>query len=180
MLGLLLWTAAASALDGNDRLVIELGDGSTVAGWYYSVDEEELTVSGDNRFQSVPIDAITGVIRNDESLPLEELRLEIREILDANAAWREEPPPHPHPLVVGGLSMVWAGAGHAVLREWDDVKGYAILEGVVLGAAAYNIYSRSSLSVLVSLGALSALFRIYAASDSVRITQSRRARLGLK
>ena len=50
---------------------------------------------------------------------------------------------------------------------------------VVFGAAAYNIYSRSSLGVLASLGALSVLFRVYAASDAVRITQSRRARLGL-
>ena len=75
--------------------------------------------------------------------------------------------------------MLWAGGGHAVLGEWKEVKGYAIVEGVIIGAGIYNIYRRSSLGVLVSLGALDLLFKVYSAGEALYITRARRARLGV-
>ena len=94
---LMLWSMVAQALDGNDRLVLVLDDGVEVSGWFYSVDEESLTVSGDNRFTSVPLDAIRAVQRDEEPLALTNFHHEVRELLDARDRERASPPPHPHP-----------------------------------------------------------------------------------
>jgi hypothetical protein len=173
----LLWSMLAFSLDGNDRLVLELNDGTEVHGWFYSVDEEVLVVSGDNRFTPIPLEAIGRITRNEEPLPLEDFRGEVKTRLEALEAERANPPPLPHPLWVGGLSMVWAGSGHAVLGEWTDAKGYAVVEIVILGAGAYNLHRGSGLGVMVSLGALDLLFKLYSAGEAMQLARSRRARL---
>ena len=176
---LILCTLVAHALDGNDRLVLSIQGGPEVQGWFYSVDEHTLVVSGDNRFTSIPLDSIRAVQRNEEPMALEEFQSEVLTILAALEDERADPPPHPHPFVVASLSMLWAGAGHAVLGEWTEVKGYAVAEGVILGAAVYNIYRRSSAGVLISLAALDLLFKGYSAGEAVYLVRARRARLGI-
>ena len=174
---LLLWSFLGYALDGNDRLVLQLQDGTEVRGWYYAVDTESLVLSGENRLTKVPIAAIESVLRDEEVLSIASFHAEVEVVLAAARAERANPPPHPHPVLVAGASMLWAGAGHALLGEWKEARGYSIVEGVILGAAAYNVYRRSALGVLVSLAALDLLFKLYAAEESMQLTRVRRARL---
>lgn len=175
----LLYLISAFAFDGNDRLKLQMEQGVEVSGWFYSFENGVLVVSGDNRFVSVPVSNIQAVECNDLPMPLDEFHGQIEMLVRQRIEEQANPPPHAPPFVVVGLSMLWAGSGHAVLGEWKEAKGYAVVEGVIIGTAIYNIYRRSSLGVLVSLGALDLLFKAYSAGEALYITRARRARLGL-
>ena len=78
-----------------------------------------------------------------------------------------------------GLSLGWAGAGHAAVGDWRGFWRYSLVEATILGVAGYNLALSQDLSVLVPLAGLEVLFRSYAASEAVRITRKRRNKLGL-
>ncbi len=172
----LLLPRRAAALDGNDSLVLQLAGGAEVRGWFYSVKDGVLTVSGENRFTPVPVSAVVGVQRDGAPLPLDVFHREVAQAQARLDAMRADPPPHPPAGVVIGASVLWAGAAPASVGNWKKAAAYSVVEGILVGTAAANV-SQGSGAVLVPLLGLDVLFKGYAAGEAVRVTRRRRDRL---
>jgi hypothetical protein len=84
----------------------------------------------------------------------------------------------PRPVLVGGLSVLWAGAGPAALGNWKSAAAYSVLEASFLGAGAVMI-ANEQYGPLLPLAALDALLHAWAAGDSVRESRRRRSRADL-
>ncbi len=173
-----LLTGAASALDRNDHLALDLGDGQRIEGYYYSSADGVLVVSGDNRFERVPVALVADVALNGEPVPLERLRREVAEAQAALDAYRADPPSHPPPGVVFGMSLLWSGSGHAALGDTASLWGYSLVEATLLGVGAWNLATSDNHGVLLPLGGVLAVFRGYAAAESAREARRRRQLLG--
>lgn len=175
-LALALAPTRALALDGNDSLVLRLAGGGEVEGWFYSVADGVLTVSGDNRFTRIPVSAVVAVQRDGEPLPMAVFQSEVDQAQALLDAMRADPPPHPPAGVVIGASVLWAGAAPASVGNWKKAAAYSVVEGVLVGTAIANARAGSA-AVLVPLLGLDVLFKGYAAGEAVRVTKKRRARL---
>jgi len=171
---LLALCGPALALDGNDALTLELVGGARVEGWYVGVDGGTLRVSGDNRFTDVPVEQIVAAQRDGEPLPLAQLHAELDAAQRQLDALRADPPAHPAPVVVGGASLLYAGAGHAAMGEWKAAAGWAAIDTVVLGAAAWNLVGEKSVPGALPVLALDVIIKAAAAGDAARIARRRR------
>ncbi|HCH62264.1 MAG: hypothetical protein CL927_08705 [Deltaproteobacteria bacterium] len=175
-----LFATPAHALSGNDYLYLVLADGIRVKGWYYGSLDGVLTVSGDGRLLDVSVDAIASVVRNGEPWPLSELLADVAIEQAKEDAWRLAPPPHPPGWLVVSGNMACCGLGHAALGDGRGFARYAIIDAVLLGAAAYAVLEGPGWGLAVPVVGLDIGFRIYASGDALRATQRRRARLGLR
>ncbi len=175
----LLLGGSAQAFDGNDALRVTVVGGDVVEGWYVSAVDGLLVLSGNNQFYEVPLPAIQTIVRDGELLDPLTVQAELASAQATMDAFRADPPPHPHPAAVIGASMLFAGAGHAMVGEWKPVAGYAAVELVLLGTAAWNVRNRTY-AVLVPLGLLEMVVRGYSASEAAAITRSRRRKLSLE
>ena len=168
---------AAHALDGNDELVLELQGGARVEGWYVGVDRGVLRLSGHDRFADVPVSLVTRVTRDGAAMPLS---LFLDEVSQAQAdldAFREHPPAHPPPLAVAGVSMLYAGAGHAALGDWKGAAGWAAVDTGILAVAAWNVWGDDRPAAALPALALSALIKAAAAGEAAHIARRRRRRM---
>jgi len=169
-----LLAGAALALDGNDRLVLELAGGEVVEGSYIRSGPDTVAISpAAGEIHEVPLVIVEQALVNGEPMPLEQLRAE------AAAAWQQTllmvPPEqwNPHPAGVAGASMLLAGTGHAMLGEWKAAGGYAAVEGVFLGTIALNVALEDPRPLPALIG-LDVLFKIWAAQEAARIAKRRR------
>ncbi len=177
LLALLLATAPAAALDGNDALRFDLLGGAQVQGWYVGVDAGTIRLSGDNRFTDVPINQITAVERDGEPLPMPVFLSEVAEAQALLDALRAAPPPTPPPALTAGVSFAYAGAGHAALGEWKGAATWAAIDTIILSAAAWNIFGEESIPAAIPVLALDLLIKGAAAGDAARIARRRRKAL---
>jgi hypothetical protein len=175
-----LASTPAMALSGNDYLYLVLADGMRVKGWYYEAKDGTLTVSGDGRLLDVSVDSIANVTRNGQPWPLSELLADVAMEQAKEDAWRANPPKHPPGWVVVAGDMVCCGLGHAALGDRKGWASYAIVDVVFLGAATWAVLDGPGWGLAVPVVGLDLGFRAYAAGDALRITQRRRARLGLR
>ena len=76
--------------------------------------------------------------------------------------------------------MACCGLGHATLGDGSGFARYAVLDAVLLGAAAFAVLEGPGWGLAVPVIGLDIGFRMYASGDALRITQRRRARLGLR
>ncbi|RME22810.1 MAG: hypothetical protein D6798_14960 [Deltaproteobacteria bacterium] len=174
---LLALSGPAAALDGNDALALDLVGGAHVEGGYVGVDDGILRLSGDNRFVDVPVDQVVAVERDGEPFPLSQFLAEVAEAQQALDALRAAPPAHPPPAVVGGASLVYAGAGHMAMGEWKAAAGWAAMDTVILGAAAWNLFGERSIPATIPVLALDLVIKAAAAGDAARIARRRRRQL---
>lgn len=179
LLALLLALSAgpARALDGNDELVLALDGGAVVRGWYVGVDQGVLRLSGDNRFTDVPLDQVVAVQRDGQPLELGAFQAEAAAAQAALDALRADPPRVAPPAVAFGASLVWAGAGHAAAGDWRAGAGWAAVDLVLLGAAAWTLGVQRSTGAAIPIVAVDALVRVVAAGDAARISRRERRRL---
>jgi hypothetical protein len=172
-LGLLAW-GAAWALGANDRLALTLSDNVRVEGWYYLTDAGVVVLSGDNRFQRVPVALVVGVERNGEPWGAAAFREEIAQAQAALDAYRADPPPHPAPGVVTGLGLVWAGLGHAALGQGGRALSLAALDATLLGVSIWQV-RRGQGAVALPLVAMDLTVRAWSARDAARTARRRNA-----
>lgn len=165
---------AALALDGNDELTLTLVGGASLTGWFVGVDQGVLRVSGDNRFTDVALDQVLAVRRDGEEMALQDFLVEAAEAQARLEALRADPPSTPPPALVGGASMLYAGAGHAALGEWKGAATWALVDSVILSAAAYNLFVEDSIPAAIPVLALDLLIKGAAAGDAARIARRRR------
>jgi len=177
---LALASTPAHALSGNDYLYLVMADGIRVKGWYYETKDGTLTLSGDSRLLDVRVDGIASVVRNGEPWPLTELLGEVAVEQAKEDAWRADPPPHPPAWVPITGNLVCCGLGHASIGDKKGFARYAIVDAIFLGAATWAVVDGPGWGLAVPVVGLDVLFRGYAASDAMRTTQRRRARLGLR
>lgn len=167
----------AAALDGNDELTLALHGGAIVTGWYVGVDAGVLRLSGNNRFTNVPLDQVQAVQRDGEPVELALFLAEAAQAQAALDALRADPPRTAPPAVAFGASLVWAGAGHAAAGDWKGAAGWAAVDAVLLGAAAWNLGAERSMGAALPIFAIDLLVRGVAAGDAARIARRERRRL---
>lgn len=171
MLPLLLLQNAA-ALDGNDSLTLTLTGGVDVTGWFLRAESDQVVLSSKSGIVEVPLVLVESVVCNDEPMPLVEFQAEAAEAWGLLEAFRADPPPHPHPAATVGLSLLWAGSGHAALGDWRGFATYTVVETVLLSSIALNVATNNP-QPIPSLIALDLIFRGWSARESARVARRR-------
>lgn len=166
--------ASGLAVESGERLRVELVGGALLEGYFLRTDGAVLVLSTENQALEVSAPLITAVWRGQDPVPPEQFRAELE-------AWALAAQPiekwHPAPLLVGAASVVWPGAGHAILGDWHSFAGYSVVECVLLGVAAYQVFYQESYGPLVPIAALDLMFRGTATADAVRTAKRQRATL---
>lgn len=171
---LLLLVGAALALDGNDTLRLTLAGAVEVEGSFLRASPDALLVSPEaGEHIEVPLVLIEAAVVNGEPMGLAELRAEAAEAWQREMALIPDDLRLPSPVGVGAASVVWAGAGHALLGEWRPAAGYAALDAVILGTIGLNVAAEDP-RPLPALVALDVLVKIWAAQESARMAKRRR------
>jgi len=165
------------AFGGNDRFELVLQGGASVTGWYVSVDQGILKLSGDNRITPVPVDLVVAVRLNDQDILVEDFLDEVRQSQERLDLMRADPGPSASPALAGGLSLAWAGAGHLAVGAPKEAVGWAVLDGALIGAAAWTLAAERSVGATVPILALDVLVRVAAASDASRAARRKRRAL---
>ncbi len=171
---LLLLLPWLCAFGGNDRFELVLEGGATVTGWYVSVDQGVLRLSGDNQIVPVPVDLVVAVRLNDEPITVDAFLEEVRQSQERLDLLRAAPGPSASPALAGGLSMAWAGAGHLAVGQPKEAVGWAVLDGALLGAAVWTLAGERSVGATVPILALDVLVRVAAATDATRTARRKR------
>jgi hypothetical protein len=168
----LLLTPLANALDGNDDLVLTLTGGMAVSGWFLRAESDRIVLSGETGLIEVPLVLIESVSRNGEPMGEAVFQSELAEARALLEAFRADPPPHPHPATTFGLSLLWAGAGHAAIGDRRGFATYSVVEGVLLSSIALNV-ATSNPQPIPSLVALDVIFKVWSARESTRVARRR-------
>lgn len=162
----LLLAGQAWAIDGNDRLELVLTTGEQVDGWFYRYEQGQLVLSGEGRLVSVWEGALGSVLCNGAVLSREALHLEL---VEAEArAHRAAAGPTPHPAAVTAASVVWAGAGPALLGDRRQAVWMSVAEVALLSGAAYGAFSAESWNVIVPMVGVDLALHGWAARDARR------------
>ena len=166
--------ALVLALEANDVVRVELVAGGELEGRVLEGDDEAFTLTFDNRAEAVPWALVGEAWVNGESIPVPQLQ---REVLEFDLARQPLLPDRrwPHPVVVGGASILWPGTGQLLLGDVGSFVGYSAIELGLLGGMAWWVLVEQNASPLVTLGALSMAFRIWSAADAVYVTKKRRS-----
>ncbi|MFT5681800.1 MAG: hypothetical protein ACI8RZ_002718 [Myxococcota bacterium] len=171
MLALLLMPLA-SALDGNDSLDLTLTGDVEVSGWFLRAEADRVVISSEVGIVEVPLVLIESVSRNGEPMGAAAFAEELAEAWGLLEAFRADPPPHPAPAVTFGLSLLWAGSGHAAIGDWRGFTTYSIIEGVLLSSIALNV-ATSNPQPIPSLIALDVIFKVWSARESTLVARRR-------
>ena len=171
MLPLLLIPIAA-ALDGNDQLALTLTGGVEITGWFLRAEADRVVLSGDVGIVEVPVVLIESVMRNDEPMGEALFMGEVAEAWSLLEAFRADPPPHPHPAATFGLSLLWAGSGHAAIGDWRGFRNYSLIEGALLSSIALNV-AVDNPQPIPTLIALDVIFRVWSARESTLVARRR-------
>ena len=162
---------AARATGSGDRVTLTLTNGDTVEGWVLSWDDALVRLSGPDGVSVVPLSMVQTATGPDGPLEADAFRAALG---PGVAAPLRTPRRLASPTAAAGLSVLWAGAGHAALGEWRAASGYAVVDGVLVGAGVWAVQARQA-GALVSLIGLDLLFRGWSAAESARIARRRRA-----
>lgn len=168
----LLLLPIASALDGNDQLTITLSGDVEVTGWFLRAEADRVVLSSDVGIVEVPVAIVESVIRNGEPMGEALFLAELSDAWSLLEAFRADPPPHPHPVATFGLSMLWAGSGHAAIGDWRGFRNYSIIEATMLSSIALNI-AVDNPQPLPTLIALDVIFRVWSARESTLVARRR-------
>lgn len=167
--------ASVPVLHSGIGLEIEALGGLRYQGAFSGLMEDQLLISTREGVLEIPMPVVLsvqveGVAYAPEAF-LEGVRRWGQELVD-------EAVRTPRPVLVGGLSVLWAGAGPAALGDWKSAAAYSLLEVSFIGAGVVMI-SNDQYGPLLPLGALDALLHVWAVSDSVRESRRRRSRARL-
>lgn len=171
----LVLVASALALEPGDRVRLELAADQSLEGILQSADGDELVLSSAGVQHTVRLTVVEHAWVDGRSLTPADLGREMAELEQREALERAAQGWIPRPASVAIASVLWPGAGHAMLGQWGLFAGYSGVEAVLLGLSAYYVFYDQNLVPAVPLVAVSALFRGYAAVDSARTASKRRA-----
>lgn len=162
----LLFAGQAWAIDGNDRLELTLTTGEQVDGWFYRYEQGRLVLSGEGRLVSVWEGALGSVVCNGAKLSREALHLELLEAEDR--VRKAAAGPAPPPAAVTAASVVWAGAGPALLGDRRQAVWLSVAEVALLTGATYGAFSAESWNVIVPMVGVDLALHGWAARDARR------------
>jgi hypothetical protein len=172
---ILLLTGTAWGLDGNDALVLQLAGDVVISGTFLRAEPDQIWLSSaeDSEIIAVPLILLENATINGAPVSLEQIHSEAAQswetvrVLVGDQGWA------PHPIPVSGASLLFAGAGHAMLGDGRAAGGYAAVESVLLGTIALNVALEDPRS-LPALIAVDVLLKIYAAQESARMARRKR------
>lgn len=171
----LVLIAAALALEPGDRVRLELSADQQLEGILLSADADELVLTSAGVDHTVRLTVIEHAWVDERSLTPAELGREMAELDQRQELQRAAQGWTPRPATVAIASVIWPGAGHAMLGQWGLFAGYSGVEAVLLGLSAYYVVYDQNLVPAVPLAAVSLLFRGYAAVDTARTASKRRS-----
>ncbi len=167
--------AAVPVIRDGIGLVVEVIGGERYEGAFVGLAQERLKLSTHDGLIELPVPVLVGVEVEGAPYSVEAFREGVRAwgraLVDASVRT-------PRPVVVVGLSVLWAGAGPAALGQWKSAGAYSLLEASFLGAGAVMI-ANEQYGPLLPLAALDGLLHVWAATDSAREARRRRARAHL-
>lgn len=156
-------------------LVVEVIGGQRYEGAFVGLRANHLRVSTHDGLLEVPVPVITAV-------SVQGVSYEPEAFLEGVQRWGQELAEQavrvPPPALVACSSVLWAGAGPALLGDWQAFAAYSLLEASFLGAGAVMIVNEQY-GPLLPLAALEVLLHGWAAGDSVRESRRRRSRAEL-
>ncbi|MFH1466245.1 MAG: hypothetical protein ABIO70_17810 [Pseudomonadota bacterium] len=153
-------------------LVVSVLGGERLEGAFVAYERDRLVLSTREGQKEIGLPLILSVEVEGSSFTPEAFVEGVRRWSEAQRLDALSTPP---PVLVGGASVLWAGAGPAMLGRWDSFLAYSIVEGALLGAGAVMV-ARGQYGPLLPLAALDVLVHGWAAGDSVHEARRRRRR----
>ena len=179
-----LWlvTLPVLAIDNNDHLILELDGGERVEGWYLKVDEDVIVMSVPETGTTarIPTAIVKSAAVNNQPMPLDAFKSEVEEEWGKIVEWRLNPPPHPSPVLVGGVGFLLAGTGHAWLGEKRIAVPMMIADTALMSTLAVEAsgHGTGRVDIFFTAALLSTLFKTYAMTEGFRQAKKRRVKLG--
>jgi hypothetical protein len=173
MIGLAL-VASVWAVEPSDEVTLGLAGGTTIDGKFLrAASDTSFNVMVDEEIVTVQVALLESVAVNGAPQPVALFRLEVSE----NWANRHlDLGPTPLPGVALGSSILFAGTGHALLKEGAQFRSYAVLEVVCMSLEAVAIFYAEDAALLITVGALDVGIRGLSGVSAYHEARSRRAR----
>lgn len=172
---------SAQAIDLNDHVRLTLDGGEVVEGYFLRPGSNEvvLTRPGANGTARVPLGIVGSVNLNGAPISPDVFADTIEREWQEWISWASDPPPHPAPVSVAVASGLIAGSGHVLLADSRQGLRMAVVDVGCMTMAGLEIAGHGTGRVDVLMGslALSGLFKVYAATQSVRMTKRVRRRI---
>ena len=167
--------SAIPVLAAGTPLELEVVGGQRYEGAFVGIEDPILQLSTRDGVVDIPLPAV--VVVNIDGVPYstEAFREGARQW---GQALLDEALRVPHPFLAGASSVLWAGAGPAVLGDRKSAFAYTILEISFIGAGAVMI-SNEQYGPLLPLAALDVMLHVWAGAESVRESKRRRSRAKL-
>jgi hypothetical protein len=152
---------------------VEVLGGQRFDGAFVGIEDDTLELSMRDGPADLPLPIVVsveigGVVYPRDSF-LEGVRIWSQELRDR--ALRTPPP-----VLVGASCVLWAGAGPALLGDWDGFLAYTVLEASFIGAGAIMV-ADGQFGPLLPLATIDLLLHAWAGVDSVRESRRRRRRM---
>ncbi len=160
--------------DGLPLQIVALG-GQRFDGAFVAIEGEALAISTREGLVELPLPIVV-------SVEVEGVEYSREAFLEGVHAWalmaKAQALSTPPPALVGASSVLWAGAGPAMLGDWDGFLAYTVLEASFIGAGAVMVWNEQY-GPLLPLAALDLFLHIWAGTDAVREARRRRRRAKL-
>jgi len=155
------------------ELVVALLGGEVFKGAFVMANDEQLELSAEQGRRVLPLGTV-------QSIDVAGERWTVSQFSAAVDAWSrqlvEESIATPPPVLVGALSLVWAGAGPLALGDHKGFLAYSAIELALVGAGVAMV-AQGETAQLIPLVFLDGIFHAWAIGDSVREATRRRRRL---
>jgi hypothetical protein len=171
--------AGAWAIAPYDDVTVSLAGGTTVDGQFLrAASETSMNLLVDDVIVTVELLLVESVKVNGAPQDLAPFR---GEVADAwSVRFRPDSGPHPLPAVALGSSLLFAGAGQALLKQGPEFRGYAALQVVCLSLEAVAIFYSEDAGLLVAVGALDLGIRGLSGVSAYRTAKFRRQHRALR
>ncbi len=181
MIALLWMVGLAFALDVNDQLKLQLDGGEVIEGWFVRAEPAHIVihVSALGASSRIPLAMLDTVEINGVEVSSQRFEADVQVAHEQWLQWRAAPPPHPSAGVVAFTSVLMAGSGHAWLGDWENAPGLLLADSIGMGVTAWELKNKQRLNVVFGAVTVSAIMKLYAASNGARKARARRRKLGL-
>ncbi len=179
MISFLLWIGLAHAVDVNDTVRLTLDGGESIDGWFVHYEPETLSIHVPKLSETVqvPFSIVNHVEVNRDPLALDSWKSELSAWHRAWLQGLSEQPFAPPVWSVALTSTALAGTGHALLGDWQQATGMLIADSLGMSVAAWEITHGQRLNVVVGGVAVSAVMKMYAISNGIRLARRKRAKM---
>lgn len=171
---LALCVGMALAIEPDQPISVTLAAGGELQGSILSWDETTLRLLTPDGVMELPLALVAQAEQGGRVMDAAQLRAELVLQTESNAP-RIPPELGPAPPLVALASMTWAGAGQALQHDRGEAIGYAVVDGLLLGGAAYMLLRERNAFAAIPFVGLDLVLRVYSAAEAVDEARRRRS-----